>query len=684
MFSKIKFLPQFRLEIRLSILIGVLLIVIFTIFGVYIYQSQKIRIKADADERMLNHLNDIVSVLEIGMNEKESQLNTALSTAHYLFENAGKFYISDTAILQFSATNELTRATYKVSVEKWFFNNKQIQSNFDIVDKIFEVAGARITIFQKMSKGYLRISSNLYNVDDSRAIGTYIPNSSEIIRAVEGGDVYKDRIYFVDRWYLMAYKEIKVQGITKGMIGVAVEEKNYEMIKSIFDSKRYFTSGYPFMIDKNGTYIIHPTDEGENVAWSFSFKQRQGKEEGNFRYLMNDSGPEIWKWQYFKYFDDYEAFVAVSLYEEDIFKPLTQINTIIVVGLIISVLIILLGVYLIIAPIIQAIRRYIEIFAKMSVGEMVPPLPDNRTDELGRIIKSINNLIQGLSKKSYFAHQIAKGNLETEFESESEKDELGSALIEMRTSLKISKEDERKRKLEDYKLDWATDGQNKFAEIMRKNNDNLEILGDEIIKNLVHYLNANQGGLYILNDENSDNIVLEMLAAYAYDRKKHIDKTIPIGMGLIGTCAVERKTMLLTEIPPNYAFITSGLGASIPSSLLIVPLIFNEEVLGIIELASFNEFKDFEVAFVESLAESIASVLSTVRINSKTAILLAQSQEQHEAMQQQEEEMVKSITELQMQLEGCEHYVQDLKTQVEKQKRIIDKFVEEQENETDK
>ena len=90
-----------------------------------------------------------------------------------------------------------------------------------------------------------------------------------------------------------------------------------------------------------------------------------------------------------------------------------------------------------------------------------------------------------------------------------------------------------------------------------------------------------------------------MTACYAYDRKKFTDKRIEWGDGLIGTCAQEKGTIHLTNLPDNYVSITSGLGKATPKSLLIVPLIINEQVHGVIELASFNTFEKFEVDFVE-------------------------------------------------------------------------------------
>ncbi len=120
---------------------------------------------------------------------------------------------------------------------------------------------------------------------------------------------------------------------------------------------------------------------------------------------------------------------------------------------------------------------------------------------------------------------------------------------------------------------------------------------------LVNYLKANQGGLFILNDEDKENIYFNLLSAFAYDRRKYMEKHIQFGEGLIGTCAIEKKTIFMTDIPQDYMEITSGLGGANPGSLLIVPLKLEDDVLGALEIASFNVFEEHEIEFVEKLVK---------------------------------------------------------------------------------
>jgi methyl-accepting chemotaxis protein len=268
-------------------------------------------------------------------------------------------------------------------------------------------------------------------------------------------------------------------------------------------------------------------------------------------------------------------------------------------------------------------------------------------DEIEEMAYALNTSIDGLNQKTTFAQEIKEGNLKNEFKLLSDKDILGKSLLEMRDSLKHAKEEEEKRKKEDEKRRWANEGLAKFAEILRQHNEDLDKLGYSIIRNLIKYLEANQGGIFILNDEDKEEVRYDLLAAYAYNRRKYLEKSYYPGEGLVGTCAQEEKTMYLEELPQNYINITSGLGEANPTSLLMVPLKTEENVLGIIEIASFEKFEKHHIEFVEKVASSIASTLSSVKINIRTSELLEKSQQQAEEMSAQEEEMRQNMEELQ-------------------------------------
>jgi PAS domain S-box-containing protein len=282
------------------------------------------------------------------------------------------------------------------------------------------------------------------------------------------------------------------------------------------------------------------------------------------------------------------------------------------------------------------------IVIKLGRGELVEDKQANvSNDEIGEMAEAMDNLVTGLKATSLFAENIGNGNYNTAFSPLSEHDVLGNALINMRDNLSKVAEDDKKR-------NWATEGMAKFGEILRTNTNDITKLADEIISNLVKYLKANQGGIYIIDDvDANEETTMSMKACYAWDKKKFLNQKIHRGEGLAGQAWQEGDVVYLTDVPQDYIKITSGLGDANPTSVLIVPLKVNDQIFGVVELASFSVFADFETEFVQKIAESIASTISSVKINARTQNLLEESQEMTEQMRAQEEEMRQNMEELQ-------------------------------------
>ncbi len=194
---------------------------------------------------------------------------------------------------------------------------------------------------------------------------------------------------------------------------------------------------------------------------------------------------------------------------------------------------------------------------------------------------------------------------------------------------------------------YVTEGLARISEILRNNLHDPDQLSFNVIRELTKKVNAIQGGFYLLDDTDKLNRFFNLIAFFAYDRRKFADQQVKWGDGLIGTCAMEQKVIHLKNIPDSYISVTSGLGESNPDSLLIVPMQYENEIYGVLEFASFQKFEANHINLITQAAESVASTLSAVRTNMTTARLLEESKAQTQAMTSHEEEMRQNMEELQ-------------------------------------
>jgi methyl-accepting chemotaxis protein len=280
-----------------------------------------------------------------------------------------------------------------------------------------------------------------------------------------------------------------------------------------------------------------------------------------------------------------------------------------------------------------------------------------KTIAFERQLKYVNNNIS-------FSNAISKGNLAAEYNLLDDSDELGKSLLAMRKSLMESATREHDEK-------FVTLGITRVGEIIQKNNDNVKKLAEEFIIGIIKYLGVNQGGIFLYEDQDTDRY-LSLAASYAYERKKFLTKRVELGEGLIGQCFLEKETIYLTEVPEGYVHITSGLGLATPRSILITPMMTNDEIVGVVELASFEPFSQAQQTLVKRAVENLAISVVSSKITERVKRLLEESQQQTEEMKAQEEEMRQNMEELHATQEEMERKSMEASESGRKLKAIFD------------
>jgi len=451
------------------------------------------------------------------------------------------------------------------------------------------------------------------------------------------------------------------------------ENQQSELLKSFNDSvfkyKTFYNERIILSSNKLEEYVnltFHPDQVSANYQRLIAEQQALGRSFNiDFHYMSQDE--IIWELlsTYEKAILDLEKFITGSLSSQifSLDKIISNINDendkeneelsklkntnirFTVLIFIIAIIFVLIVSLLISESIVKPLLRTNDIISMLTKGNIPKKIDVKRTDEIGVILESLDNLIEYLNDTTRFSKEISVGNFTYSFNTSSDSDVLGNSLIELKDSLVVAKREEKRREEEDARRRRTADGIAQFSDILRQNQNNLKKLGREVISNLVKFIKANQGVIFTIV-ETEEHAYLKLLSAYAWNREKFLEKNIELGEGLIGSVAQEKFTVYMTDVPEDYIEIKSGTGSANPKSILLIPLKVEDEVLGVLELASFHPFEKYEIELVELIAENIASTLKSVRISAQTSELLEKFQIQAAEMKEQEHAMRQTIDDL--------------------------------------
>ncbi|MBF0318859.1 MAG: response regulator [Nitrospirae bacterium] len=225
--------------------------------------------------------------------------------------------------------------------------------------------------------------------------------------------------------------------------------------------------------------------------------------------------------------------------------------------------------------------------------------------------------------------EIASGNLNVTIDATA-KDEIGGLSKSFQQMADTLRNNLSARDIEN----WKKTGYTKINEMMRGDQDVIT-LSQNLITYISEYMGANIGAIYLSQEPN----ILKLTGTYAYNKRKNLSNEFALGEGLVGQSALEKQTILLTEVPGDYIKITSGLGDGVPSNILVTPFIYNGKVKGVIEVGAFASFMGHQTEFIKTVSEGIAIAFSVAQSRETMKELLEETQSQSEELQVQQEEL---------------------------------------------
>ncbi|NJO74821.1 MAG: GAF domain-containing protein, partial [Leptolyngbyaceae cyanobacterium RM1_406_9] len=255
------------------------------------------------------------------------------------------------------------------------------------------------------------------------------------------------------------------------------------------------------------------------------------------------------------------------------------------------------------------------------------------------------NISKPLKQISDAAEEVTDGNLLIRLPESDRHDEIGiltQTFNQMVTTLRDTTR-------ENEEQGWLKSSLAEFTRMLQGQRS-METVARMILSDLAPLIGASQGLFYLMQLE-AEQPTLKLLSSYAYQERKHLANQFRLGEGLVGQCALEKQKILLTEVPSDYIHIRSGLGQAPPLNILVQPILFEQEVVAVIELASFQRFSPIHLTLIEQITDGIGIVLNTIAADMQTAELLQQSQALTEELQSQQEELKSSNQQLEEQAE---------------------------------
>ncbi|KRA96242.1 MULTISPECIES: HAMP domain-containing protein [Pseudomonas] len=259
------------------------------------------------------------------------------------------------------------------------------------------------------------------------------------------------------------------------------------------------------------------------------------------------------------------------------------------------------------------------------------------TDNVNGLAANLTNQVRAIAD---VATAVTKGDLTryVEVEAKGEVAELKDNVNEMIRNL-------RETTRQNAEQDWLKSNLAKFNRLLQGQRD-LAAVSKMVLSELAPLINAQHGVFYMMNESPPDPAKLKLLSAYAYKGNINVNDEWRLGEGLVGQCAYEKRRILLTDVPANYVAISSGLGAAAPLNIIVLPILFENKVKAVVEMASFTRYSIIHQTFLDQLAESIGIVLNTIEANMRTEELLKQSQSLAQELQKQQEELRQTNEEL--------------------------------------
>ncbi len=292
---------------------------------------------------------------------------------------------------------------------------------------------------------------------------------------------------------------------------------------------------------------------------------------------------------------------------------------------------------------IHYIRDVAHVAQKVAVGDIqVSVEPKSEHDLLN---KAFSDTIHYIQQVADLTEKISQNNLDVTVTPQSQQDTLSMSLQRMILNLRDTQEKIERTMADVDRQNWIKTGQTELNNLMSGEQEPVTLAKD-VMTYIARYVGAQVGALYLADRAEDKGPVLKLTASYAYTKRRGQHNAYRLGESLVGQAALEQERIIYSNVPDDYTCISSGLGETVPQTIVVMPFTYEGDVKGVFELGSSTPFRRRQLEFLEQVSENIAITFHTAQARITMRELLQKTQQQAEALQAQQEELRQSNEEL--------------------------------------
>ncbi len=392
---RLSFLKDIKIGNRLNYILGIIVILIVGAIGSYSLYNQYTMINESMESVAVEQAADLKRIVDIQIEERQQYVNASIKMMHRI-AYLDKFTLDYNTQFNVEAVSQTTGTTSNINIPNLKHGELGLFHNYTLVDEIGELINGTSTVFQRIPEGYLRISTNVRKKNGERGIDTYISNDSPVAQKMNNGESYYGRAFVVDDWYLTAYEPIVIDGNVEGILYVGVKEKDMASIKGVFYGKKYFESGFPFLVNNEGSLLIHPTEEGSNVNDADFFQKMLNSKQKSGKVEYEWHGEE--KVLYYKQVEAIKSYVVITFLKSEIKNVIVKSVSIMFVILMVSIIVLVLVIRFVSQSITKPLSESVEFAQKVAKGDLAANIEIYQKDEIGVLAKALQEMIQNIQR----------------------------------------------------------------------------------------------------------------------------------------------------------------------------------------------------------------------------------------------------------------------------------------------